>query len=269
MAASSRPYPVCQSAPTEPTWTTACTTPAPTSHTTASAAQRDQAGRITPSTRGWARRSRNTDKRDQPAEPDRHRRHVHHVGRHDQRAGQRRHRSRARSAARWPGRRARARPARRRGPRPAVPAQHRRAAARRPAASTASRAVSVNAVRAGQHVGQLGGGDVPQRRAGAVRRLQPEPPSGGQADQRQAGVRTSRTGPRRDSRRGQSRARNSAGPTVSVSPAYPRNLSVGTAAATERMDLARIGLGGPRRRRADREDERARRPGGCPPEIIR
>nr|BFE71424.1 hypothetical protein GCM10020092_047250 [Actinoplanes digitatis] len=45
-------------------------------------------------------------------------------------------------------------------------------------------------------------------------------------------ARTSRIGPRRDTRRGQSSASSRAGPMISVSPAYPRNLRVGTAAVT-------------------------------------
>ena len=46
-------------------------------------------------------------------------------------------------------------------------------------------------------------------------------------------ARTSNVGPRRDSRRGHSTARNSAGPTASVSPAYPMNLSTGWAVSTD------------------------------------
>jgi hypothetical protein len=50
-------------------------------------------------------------------------------------------------------------------------------------------------------------------------------------------ARTSMIAPRRASRRGQSRASSRAGPRISVSPAYPMNLIVGTAAVTDGCTL--------------------------------
>ena len=143
MASSSRPYPVCQSAPTEPTCTTACTTPPATSQ------HHRQRGPARPGRQQHAEHPRvgpaqqEHGQRDQPAEPDRHRGQVHDVGR----ARSRRHRRGHRVPGQRPGDPARPTAERRAGP----AARARRAAARRAApaaaapattASTASRAIS-------------------------------------------------------------------------------------------------------------------------------
>ena len=220
-----------------PTSISACTMPASSSAATASAAQRDQIGRIAPSSRSSAWRSRNTDQHDQPAQPDRHAGQVHRVD--DHRDGG--HRRRGRVPGQRPGGAAPPRRGRQQHPvgraraSPTSGAQQERGR-RQHAEPHQLRGAEL----AAQHVAQVRAGDVEQPAAGRVRRLQQQL---GRvlAATRPSPVHTSRAGPRGDSRCGHSSASTSTGPTSRTSPAYPRYLTIGIAAVDDRVDLVSLG----------------------------
>jgi hypothetical protein len=80
---------------------------------------------------------------------------------------------------------------------------------------------------------------------------------------------TVRIAPVRERVRGQSRARNNAGPTASVSPAYPRNRVTGLATATDRCSPSVAAGSGGRADGAPTENVRAPPTGWLSAEITR
>jgi hypothetical protein len=112
------------------------------------------------------------------------------------------------------------------------------------------------AERAGQHVGELGDGDVPQGSAAAVRRLRPQAAEGRRRGHHQAGAdQQDRSAPGEPARPEQGEQQG--GPGDQRQSGVPQELEHRDRDRDRRVDLARVDLLRARRRRPDGEGHRA------------